>query len=164
MEKCPHEEAKILYKPIAEFQLGFSWSTACPWHPAPEPQTSHMSVCPGPGPGPVCLGRLLAPQGSPGWRWQCLGSPSSLEPLRQVLMKPVQRMEHSAGQLQWGKANMAWDSSCLTGISWINKKLLWVCSAAHFVSSSACFYHFSAWVANAQQCNEPEELTDQAEN
>lgn len=84
----------MLYKPIAEFQLGFSWSAACPWHPTPEPQTNRMSVCP--GPGPVCLGRLLAPQGSPGWRWQCtgfesLGSPSSLEPLRQVLMKPVQR-------------------------------------------------------------------------
>lgn len=26
-------------------------------------------------------------------------------------------MEHCAGQLEWGKANMAWDSSFLAGVS-----------------------------------------------
>lgn len=39
-----------------------------------------------------------------------------------------------------------------------------MCSAAPFVFSSARFYHFPAGVANAQQCDEQEQVTDQAEN
>lgn len=57
-----------------------------------------------------------------------------------------------------------WDFSFPAGINWANDKLLWVCSAAPFVSSSARFYHFPTGVANAQQCNEQEQPTDQAEN
>lgn len=115
---------------------------------------------PGKTPGPTGITRL---EMAVHWLWKPR-QPQLFRATQAGVDEACPEMEHSAGQLQWGKANMTWDSSFLAGISWDNKKLLWVCSAAHFVSSSARFYHFSAWVANAQQCDEPEELTDQAEN
>lgn len=142
MGKCPHEKAKILYKPVAGFQLGFSWSAACPWHPAPEPQTNHMSVCP--GPGPVCLGRLLAPQGCTKLEMAVpCGLPTvalkaSAAPALQshpavqagVGMKPVQRWRTLPDSYSRKKQTWPWDSSFPAGINGAIEKPLWVCSAA----------------------------------
>lgn len=118
----------MLYKPVAEFHLGFNWSAACPWHPAPEPQTSHMSECP--GPGPVCLGRLLAPQGSSKLE---IAVPCGLLTLAlEATAAPALQgcsatgrhwdeacpaMEHSVRQLQWEKTNVALQLSCWDKLS-----------------------------------------------
>lgn len=157
--------------------LGFSWSAACV--PGILPQSHRPTICLcALGLGQSAWEDSYLRRDPPSWRWQC---PVDClhwlwKPQQPQLQEPLgctgrrwdeacPEMEHSARQLQWEKANIwPWDSSFPAEISWANKKLLWVCSAAHVVSSSARFYHFPVRVANAQQCDEQEQLTDHAEN